>query len=895
MITPITLRDAQIQVPCAQEQISTYSSPKSLYFSSSEQVRENGIRFGVCTLCFFMFIVLAWAPEGQAQASTAGNGTDEREELLDPILSYSTYLSDVGAPPGFSAVDSAGNVCVVVGPVLTRLRSDGSVVYSKGDSGWTGEAAAIDSQGNCYVAGGGKIAPTPGAFQATAPGSEQFVMKFDAAGQIVYATYLGGSGNGDVTLGLAVDALGNAYLSGSTNSNDFPTAHAFQPTFGGGNVDAFVAVLNASGTGLVYSTYLGGSGNDVGNGIAVDSSGNAYITGDTSSPNFPTNAAFQPNLGGTRSAFVVKLDSSGTMIYSTFLGGTDVSFGTGISVDTSGNAYVAGTAGAGFPLVNPLQSPNSSSSFIAKLNASGSALLFSTYFGFNVSGAKIAVDSNQRIYIAGEASTTSSVGSVSSLQQNFGGGSTDGYVSVLDASGPAVVFSTLLGGSGDEQFSSLGVDSSGNIYISGTTDGTFPIVNAENGTYEPFVVCAPHSICGGRLPIQAIALKVAPVSGTVLAFPSLVDFRGEPEAIGMSTDAVSILVANPNSSNNITISGIVVAGDFSQTNSCPQTLGPGASCTLSATFTPTSAGTRTGTITITDSAPGSPHTINLIGTTLVAQVDITPTQLSFTSELVGGTSSPQTVTLTNTGGAPLSIQSISVLGDFAESNDCGVSVATSTTCQIVVTFTPTVAGNRTGTLTVVYTATGSPQTVPLSGIGTNAALGLGLTPGGSSSATVAAGQAASYAFSIGGAGMSGAASLSCTGAPTGATCSIPNTEPLSSTVPTTFNVSVTTTSRTLGALRPPATTPMPWLLTVAVLGMLVRYGTRMPRLAGRRYLWLAPLALSFLQISCGGGSSTQPNPSSPNPNGTPAGTYTMTVKATSGSTTETSSLTLIVQ
>ena len=119
-----------------------------------------------------------------------------------------------------------------------------------------------------------------------------------------------------------------------------------------------------------------------------------------------------------------------------------------------------------------------------------------------------------------------------------------------------MVFSTLLGGSGDEEFTSIGVDSGGNIYISGSTDGPFPIVNAENGIYEPFRFCAPHSTCGGAAlpPTQGIALKVAPVSGTVLAFPSVVNLVN-PVAIGTSITA-TILVANPNSSNNITISGI---------------------------------------------------------------------------------------------------------------------------------------------------------------------------------------------------------------------------------------------------------------------------------------------------------------------------------------------------
>jgi len=172
-------------------------------------------------------------------------------------------------------------------------------------------------------------------------------------------------------------------------------------------------------------------------------------------------------------------------------------------------------------------------------------------------------------------------------------------------------------------------------------------------------------------------------------------------------------------------------------------------------------------------------------------------------------------------------------------------------------------------------------------------LGLGVPSGDSSSATIVAGQTATYTLSIGGAGLSGTASLSCSGSPMRANCSVPVSEPFSSTVPATFNVSVTTTPRTAGALRLPAFAPVTALWIFALLGMVVHPGRRIPTRSLRRFLSLTPLTLLLLLCSCGGGSSTV-NPQ-PNPNGTPAGTYTLTVKATSGSTTETSSLTLIVQ
>jgi hypothetical protein len=171
-------------------------------------------------------------------------------------------------------------------------------------------------------------------------------------------------------------------------------------------------------------------------------------------------------------------------------------------------------------------------------------------------------------------------------------------------------------------------------------------------------------------------------------------------------------------------------------------------------------------------------------------------------------------------------------------------------------------------------------------------LGLGVASGGSGSATVAAGQTASYTLSIGGAGISGTASLSCTGAPTGATCSVPVSEPLSSTVPATFGVSVTTTSRTLGALHPPVSMPVAWLWAMAVMGMVVWPRIRAPKWSVRRYLRLAPLTLLLFLPSCGGSSSGGPQP---NPNGTPAGTYTLTVNASSGSATAAASLTLTVR
>jgi hypothetical protein len=158
-------------------------------------------------------------------------------------------------------------------------------------------------------------------------------------------------------VGIAVDTAGNAYVTGRTQSPDFPTVNPLQPTYGGGDSDAFVTKVNPSGSALVYSTFLGGSNEEFGFGIAVDTAGNAYVTGATLSPDFPTVNPLQPTLGGGFDAFVTKLNPSGTaLVYSTFLGGRDLDRGNGIAVDSAGNAYVTGeTSSPNFPTVNPLQ------------------------------------------------------------------------------------------------------------------------------------------------------------------------------------------------------------------------------------------------------------------------------------------------------------------------------------------------------------------------------------------------------------------------------------------------------------------------------------------------------------------------------------------------------------
>jgi hypothetical protein len=312
---------------------------------------------------------------------------------------------------------------------------------------------------------------------------------------LVYSTYLGGSQTHEHGLGIAVDSSGNAYVTGSVSfghtSANFPTtAGAFQPAFGG-STDAFVTKLDPTGSRLVYSTYLGGSGSDVGASIAADAAGNAFVTGRTSSTNFPTTVgALQPSFGGGwADAFVVKLDPTGSaLVYSTYLGGgggpdpvggeLPGDWGAGIAVDASSNAYVVGsTSSANFPTANAVQPASGGfhDAFVVKLDPTGSALAYSTYLGGSSRdvGVGIAVDPAGNAYVIG--STLSADFPTANAVQPASGGFDDAFVAKLDPTGSALAYSTYLGGSEGEAGKAIAVDPSGNAYVTGWTQSTdFP-------------------------------------------------------------------------------------------------------------------------------------------------------------------------------------------------------------------------------------------------------------------------------------------------------------------------------------------------------------------------------------------------------------------------------------
>jgi hypothetical protein len=385
--------------------------------------------------------------------------------IIDPVLFYSTYLGGSGDDFGYGI--------------------------------------AVDAVGNAYVTGtttSTNFPTTAGAFQTASGGrADAFVTKLNPTGSapLVYSTYLGGSGDDGGRGGIAVDALGNAYVTGFTNSTNFPTTvGAFQTTYGGGFGDAFVTKLNPTGAALVYSTYLGGSDDDEGLGIAVDALGNAYVTGVTFSTNFPTTAgAFQTASGGSVDAFVTKLNPTGSapLVYSTYLGGSGLDEGLGIAVDALGNAYVTGdTTSTNFPTtVGAFQTTYGGGfrdAFVTKLNPTGSApLVYSTYLGGSGGdiGWGVAVDAAGNAYVTGNTTSTNFPTTAGAFQ-TASGGSVDAFVTKLNPTGSApLVYSTYLGGSGDDGGRRIAVDALGNAYVTGfTTSTNFPTtVGAFQTTY----------------------------------------------------------------------------------------------------------------------------------------------------------------------------------------------------------------------------------------------------------------------------------------------------------------------------------------------------------------------------------------------------------------------------
>jgi hypothetical protein len=579
-----------------------------------------------------------------------------------------------------------------------------------------------------------------------------------------YSTYLGGS-NIDGGNAIAVAQDKTAFIAGGTFSTNFPTAHPLQPNHGGPDDfsrDAFVAKLSADGSTILYATYLGGGNEDVANGIAIDTFGNAYVAGTTLSGDFPVTAGSANTLCGgdgkcgstwngkgliVSNGFVAKLNPAGSqLIYSTFIGSYEVVRVQAIAVDKDEIAYVTGQTGPNLPVtvqIPPDTQPpppfpitasafqpaigGGDDAFVAKISASGSTILYSSYLGGDNEDIAygIAVDGSANAYVTGLTYSVSFPVTGSAFQlANAGAG--DAFLTKVntDASGAAsLAYSTLLGGSGVDQGNAVAIAPSGDVYVAGLTSSPgFTSIRPYGANGDAFTAKFNTSLSGsasllyfsylgGSLADSAGGIAIdsdgnAYVTGSTVSsdFPVMgAVFQptyggGNADAFVTKLDPTGVTIvyssflggSNTESGNGIAVDSVgsaYVTGqtcslDFPLTN--PEQAGSGGNC---------------------DAFVSKVSVLN--------GIILNPTGLVFQSLNVGATSLPQTVTLT-TGDSSVPINSVTIAGanpgDFAQTTTCGASVPSGAQCSFSVIFSPTAVGLRKGSLIIADTENGVPVT-----------------------------------------------------------------------------------------------------------------------------------------------------------------------------------------
>lgn len=437
---------------------------------------------------------------------------------------------------GFSVAAYDHDQPLLIDPILSFSS------YAGGSANDVAQGVAFDVQGNLYVVGETYSTdfPTYNAYQSTSPvNGSAFVMKLDAqTHDVIYATYIGS--NVTEARGIAVDSAGSAYIVGDTSSTTFPVMNAYQPTLRG-LIDIFVTKLAPSGNALAYSTYLGGDTVDRGRAIALDALGDVYITGVTASTDFPLANPLQTQVRGSTDAYVAKLSPTrGTLDYSTYIGGNGLDYGTSIVVDAGKQAFVGGYTNSGnFPTLNPLQAARAGSNdaFVARFTAQG-GLGYATYLGgAGVDYANaIGVDAAGNILLAGQ--TYSANFPVSSPLQAALAGSTDAFVSKLNATGTALVYSTYLGGAQGDTAYGLRLDAAGNVYVAGQTDSLdYPAVYAVQSVNA-----------GGS---DAFVTQIS-ATGASLIYSTYLGGTASDYARALAVDAIgNVAVAGITESNNL--------------------------------------------------------------------------------------------------------------------------------------------------------------------------------------------------------------------------------------------------------------------------------------------------------------------------------------------------------
>jgi sugar lactone lactonase YvrE len=807
-----------------------------------------GLRSGVVT------VTDSSTPPVVVTAQITGTGVAPQASFLpENQVAIASHASPFGLlnPEGV-AVDGSGNVYIADtgnGRVLKETLSAGSytqtVIPYKGAINASGPAGvAVNTSGNVYIAD-----PNNGIYKET--------LASGAYTQTLISSALASE--------VAVDSSGNIYFAVGPN--------VYKETLNAGSY-----MLSTIGTDALLDSL----------GVAVDGGGNIYVT----------------DVGSSHR--VVKWTHSGTSyIESTIVSG--LGYPWGVAVDGNGNVYVGDQAGHAY-----------------KLTPSGSSYSQSTITTSNVVPYGIAVDGSGNVYIADSINNkvneigpavaptlsfaSTAVGSTSSdspqivTVQNSGTGTLI-FPTPTSGNNPSITSNFSLGSlttcpvlSASSSPGTLAAGASCVYSVSFSPTTTGPISGSLVLTDNSLNATNPYAVqsitLNGTATGQA-QVPVATLSATSLTFASQTD--------GTTSSAQTLTLTNSGTAA-LAITSITTSGDFAQTDTCGMSVAVGAKCTISVTFTPTVAGTRTGTLTIADNASGSPQPVVLSGTGSASVVTapavmLLPTSLTYAPQMDGTTSAAQTVTLTNSGTAALAITSIAASGDFALTQSCGTSVTAGASCTLSVTFTPTAAGTRTGTVTITDNANGSPQTVALSGGGEAVSLST-VSTGITIPSAGGSGTAAIQLSSVN--GFTGTVNLTCAvtylgqGTPTSPpTCSLsPAQAQVTGSSPVSSTLTIATTSASASLVHEHEMNG-----AKLVLAAMFFFGL-LPRRRYRKGFFPALCLAAFCLgagvgvIGCGGssgGSNTQ------TVHGTTTGNYQVVVTAASGTVTASTTIPISVQ
>jgi hypothetical protein len=870
--------------------------------------------------------------------------------IIDPVLDYATYLANQDLRVNGVAVDASGNDYIV---------------------GLSFNAA--------YPVTQGAVQTTCTACASNEP--DVFITKLNATGTAqIYSTFLGGSNynEGD---GITVDSNGNAIVVGRTASSDFPLKNPL-PAGSATMYSGFVASIAPDGASLNFSSTLGGFGvtsssNTYVAAVATDTAGNAYVMGSTDSPLIPQTTgalnAGTPSFGNDY-YFLTKLSPSGSLIYGAILGATGTASAcctaAGIQVDAQNNVYLGGSVGVGsnssttpWPTTpgayqsQPLAAL-SASPFAAKVSPDGRQLLYSTLVGTGVVSS-MALDAAQEIILVGTPSTGMPITS-----DAFDSLASQSFIAKLSADATQLVYSSYFGksqagqGVGDIVSTNVALDGTGNVWLAGT-DGSgtnLPVVDPlqslpgsggpQSGTafvseFDPSL----HSLLfstyfsgnqgGSRpgglaldgqsrvhlvgtgmddLPTTASAFLgsvTPPPSGYIyqFGFAALIDpaatsagicFPGDSFFTGtLGSSTQETLKVTDCGSAPLIISNIQVSGagfSLPSPTTCAVTIAPGSSCSFPLTFDPTVANQSYGTLTFSSNATVAQAILPITGDAIVGTgpaVTLSSQSQDFGSVQIGSTSGQRMITVMNVGNATLTVTSVTTSGDFAQTNNCNPSVLQNEDCTIVLTFSPTAAGTRAGSLTITSNALGSPQTVSLTGVGVAP---FTVVPSSPTLTVSTVGQSTSTPIQLSSqTGFTGTVSLTCSvqfagqgNATDPPTCSLsPAQVQISGTGSVNSTLTVTTSTSSSAAAHA-------GIFSLAGAVLLLGFAPRR-RLLFRGFLMLVACAALASLLACGGSSSSSTSPSSPVSAGTTTGPYHVLVTATSGSTSASATLSLNVQ